>query len=74
MRHVATSEDTILFKLDWYRQGGGISDQKWRDIPGILKVQGNSLEFTDLRKWSQKLNLTNLLDEALSDAGPQEDS
>ena len=34
-------EDTVLSKLDRYRAGGGISENQWRDVIGILKNRGN---------------------------------
>jgi hypothetical protein len=40
----ASPEDTVLAKLDWYRQGGEVSDKQWRDIVGVLKVQGRALD------------------------------
>ncbi len=38
--YVASPEDTVLAKLQWYRQGGGVSDRQWTDVLGVLKVQG----------------------------------
>ncbi len=70
--YVQTPEDTILAKLRWYRQGGGISDQQWRDVLGILKVQRGLLDLAYLRKWAEKLELEDLLREAFADAGTGE--
>lgn len=67
--HIATAEDTILSKLDWYRQGGRVSDQQWRDVLGILKVQEGVLDLAYLWKWAKELGVTDLLEQALSDAG-----
>lgn len=39
--YLASSEDVILSKLDWFRKGNQISDQQWRDIQGVMKVQKN---------------------------------
>ena len=65
---VASAEDTILAKLEWYRMGGDVSDRQWRDILGILKVQAESLDLEYLRKWSTILGVSDLLETALGDA------
>ena len=74
---LATPEDTILAKLDWYRQGGKVSDRQWRDVLGVLKVQAELLDFAYLRQWAARLGLTDLLLRAFEDAdltktGPDE--
>jgi hypothetical protein len=65
---VATAEDTILAKLAWYRLGGEVSDQQWRDILGVLKRQRNRLDFDYLRHWADDLQVSDLLGEAFADA------
>ena len=57
----ATPEDTILQKLIWYRKGGGVSDQQWKDIQGVLKVQGTSLDFDYLEECAILLDIADLL-------------
>lgn len=31
-------EDIVVQKLRWFRMGGEISDQQWRDVLGVLRV------------------------------------
>lgn len=66
---LASPEDTILAKLDWYRQGGSTSDRQWNDILGVLKVQGDALDRAYLDEWARELKLTDLLRQAREDAG-----
>lgn len=66
---VASPEDLILAKLEWYRMGGEISDRQWNDILGIMKVQGQALDISYLKQWAPSLNVADLLDRALDDSG-----
>lgn len=67
--YVASAEDTVLAKLQWYRESGGVSDRQWNDVLGVLKVQGPALNRAYLREWARELKLPDLLDRALDDAG-----
>jgi hypothetical protein len=67
--YVASAEDTILAKLQWYRDGGGVSDRQWTDVLGVLKVQGPALDRAYLCDWASQLGLTDLLARAMDAAG-----
>ncbi len=67
--YLESPEDVILTKLEWYNMGGGVSDRHWNDILGVLKVQGNALDFAYLRHWAKELGVTEQLARALDDAG-----
>jgi hypothetical protein len=67
--YFASPEDTILSKLDWYRLGGETSDRQWNDILGVLKVQGDRLDFAYLDRWAAELRVADLLARARDDAG-----
>jgi hypothetical protein len=66
---VATAEDAILTKLEWFYMGGRSSARQWNDILGILKRQGITLDRAYLRQWAETLNVRDLLEQAFLDAG-----
>lgn len=65
----ASPEDTVLNKLEWYKKGDEVSERQWNDILGILKVQAGELDRDYLKKWAEKLGLSNLLNKAFDEAG-----
>ncbi len=67
--YVATAEDTVLSKLEWYRRGGEVSETQWRDIMGVLKIQAARLDLAYLRKWAPELKVSDLLERALKETG-----
>jgi len=62
---VASPEDTILAKLEWYRAGGEASERQWADILGVLRTKQESLERGYLEKHAEGLGVRDLLDRAL---------
>ncbi|MCJ7798050.1 MAG: hypothetical protein MUQ56_15025, partial [Thermoleophilia bacterium] len=64
----STAEDTLLAKLQWYRQGNEVSERQWRDVLGILRVTGQGLDGSYLSLWAGELGVTDLLDRALREA------
>jgi hypothetical protein len=67
--YLASAEDIILSKLEWFRMGGEVSETQWNDVLGVLKVQNTALDMAYLRQWAAELHLTDLLEHALKDAG-----
>jgi hypothetical protein len=65
---VASPEDIVLRKLEWFRLGGESSERQWSDILGVLKVQGDSLDVDYLRRWAADLGVQDLLERALQEA------
>jgi hypothetical protein len=66
---VKSPEDTILRKLQWYRQGGETSDRQWGDVLGIVRTQGERLDGTYLRRWSEELGVGDLVERLFADRG-----
>jgi len=69
--YVASAEDTVLAKLEWFRMGGEVSERQWRDVLGVLKVQGERLDRDYLRRWAAVLRVSDLLERALIEAGQE---
>jgi hypothetical protein len=47
----------ILAKLEWYDLGNRVSDQQWRDLLAMLKVQGTQLDTAYLHRWAAMLGV-----------------
>lgn len=61
-------EDNLLWKLRWFRMGGEVSDQQWRDVLGILRISGPVLDLAYLRRWATEHRVGDLLERALQQA------
>lgn len=64
--YLASAEDIILAKLEWYKSGGETSERQWTDILGVLRVQGAKIDTEYLREWAAQLGVSDLLDRAIS--------
>jgi hypothetical protein len=64
---VASAEDILLAKLQWYRAGGEVSDRQWHDITDLLAVN-QDLNFEYINDWAARLRVEDLLAKALADS------
>jgi tRNA nucleotidyltransferase/poly(A) polymerase len=64
---VATPEDTILRKLEWYRAGGESSERQWNDIRGVYAAAGSRLDIEYLRLWAGELKIADLLETLMAE-------
>jgi hypothetical protein len=62
--YVASPEDTLLAKLEWYRQGDHVSERQWRDVLGVIKALGDRLDRAYLQEWAVALGVSDLLEHA----------
>ncbi len=66
---VASPEDTIIAKLEWFRLGGESSDRQWADIVGILKTGAERLDYGYLAQWAGSVAVGDLLARARQETG-----
>jgi hypothetical protein len=64
---VASAEDTVLAKLEWFRSGGETSERQWADVLGILRV-ATSIDVGYLGRGAAELGVADLLERALKEA------
>jgi len=64
---VASPEDLVLAKLLWGQRSQ--SEKQWRDVLGVLKIQGETLDFDYLLQWAEPLGLTEAVSQAIVAAG-----
>jgi hypothetical protein len=65
--YIASAEDTVLAKLEWFRQGGEVSERQWKDILEVLKIQMGRLDMPYLQYWADDLEVFDLLEKALKE-------
>lgn len=66
---LASAEDTVLAKLEWFRRGGEASERQWADVLGVLRASGESLDRRYLEDGARELTVPDLLARALAEAG-----
>ncbi|HEY7334096.1 MAG TPA: hypothetical protein VH639_04370 [Bryobacteraceae bacterium] len=64
---IASAEDTILRKLEWYRAGGETSERQWNDLRGVVRVSGDRLDREYLHRWAPYLKVEDLLERLLNE-------
>lgn len=62
--YIPTVEDMILAKLDWIK-GRDSPMQLW-DIESMLEINADSIDYTYLRHWARKLDVSTSLERLLS--------
>ena len=66
---VYSPEDIVLQKLRWYVLTGRQCQKQWRDVLGMLKLQGSALDLDYLKQWAEVLELMPLLTQSLQESG-----
>jgi hypothetical protein len=59
--YLASAEDIILNKLQWFQMGGGVSERQWNDVLGVIQVQHKELDRSYLERAAQQRGVADLL-------------
>ena len=62
---IASPEDSILAKLEWYRLGDEASERQWDDVSRLVALLGDTLDLDHLRQMAASLGVTDLLERLL---------
>jgi len=69
MGTAARPEDVILGKMWYYAEGG--SEKHLRDITGILRISGKSVDLDDIGDWAKRLGLSKVWEAILQKLSPE---
>ena len=59
---IATAEDVIISKLEWYRIGGETSERQWDDVSKVFRLLGETADRDYLRQSAESVGVADLLD------------
>ena len=65
--YLTSAEDIIIHKLHWYELGDRVSERQWKDVIGVLQVQGKRLNYDYLKKTANRRNVSELLTQAIEE-------
>ena len=62
---IATAEDTIIAKLEWYRATGETSERQWNDVTRLVEILGARLDRNYLTPAAASVEVDDLLQRLL---------
>lgn len=66
---VATPEDSIVAKLEWFRIGDETSERQWQDVSRLVALHGDVLDLAYMRRMAESVGVAYLLDRLLRSTG-----
>ena len=58
---IATAEDSIVSKLEWYRLSDETSERQWDDVSRLIKLLGDTADIAYLENAAKSLGISDLL-------------
>ena len=66
---IATAEDSIVSKLEWFRLTDETSERQWDDVRRLVELLGDSLDADYMREMADSIGVRDLVDTLLSGPG-----
>lgn len=63
---IASAEDSIIAKLEWYRLTDETSERQWDDVSRLLRILGQTADVSYLKRAAASVGVSDLLDRLLS--------
>lgn len=63
---VASAEDSIISKLEWYRLTNETSERQWDDVSRLLRLLGETADTSYLKQAADSVGVTDLLERVMS--------
>jgi hypothetical protein len=64
---IATVEDSIISKLEWYRKTNETSERQWDDVSRLMRLLGSTIDRSYLREAAGSVGVEDLLDRLLGE-------
>jgi hypothetical protein len=62
---IATAEDSIIAKLEWYRLGDESSQRQWDDVTRLVALLGDTLDMEHMQRMAASVGVSDLLERLL---------
>lgn len=59
---IASPEDSIIAKLEWYRVGNEVSERQWDDVSKLIRLLGDQADWKYLQSAANSVGVSDLLD------------
>jgi hypothetical protein len=64
---IATAEDSIISKLEWYRKTNATSERQWEDVSRLIQLLGGHADTARLTEMAESVGVDDLLKRLLSE-------
>jgi hypothetical protein len=64
---IATAEDSIISKLEWYRKTNETSERQWDDVTRLIRLLGSQADLARLTDMARSVGVDDLLHRLLNE-------